>query len=139
MTMPGGAPAAAKDRPPPRPDRPFDPDAIRRDFPALALSARGKPLVYLDNAATTHKPRAVIDAVTRHYEEHNANVHRGVHYLAEAATDAYEGARGKVARFIGAQATEEIVFTRGCTEAINLVASCLARSLLGPGDEVLVT
>jgi len=99
----------------------------------------GKPLVYLDNAATSQKPRAVIDAVSRYYEEHNANIHRGVHTLSERATSLYEGARETVRRFLGAASSREIVFTRGTTEALNLVASSFARPRLGRGDEVLLT
>ncbi len=100
---------------------------------------RGKPLAYLDNAATTQKPRAVIDAVRRYYEEDNANVHRGVHLLSERATRAYEEARVKVARFLGAADPHEVIFVRGTTEAINLVAQTFGRQRVGPGDEVVVT
>ncbi len=112
---------------------------VRRDFPILAQRVHGKPLVYLDNAATTQKPRAVLDAVTRYYEEENANVHRGVHLLSEKATRAYEAARAKVARFVGAADPAEIVFVRGTTEAVNLVAQTFGRQRVGEGDEVLVT
>jgi cysteine desulfurase/selenocysteine lyase len=100
---------------------------------------RGKPLVYLDNAATSQKPRSVIDAMVRFYTTENANIHRGVHYLSERATQAYEGVREQVARFIGARSAREIVFTRGATEAINLVAQSFGASALQPGDEVLIT
>lgn len=117
----------------------FDVDAVRADFPILARQVHGKMLAYLDNAATTQKPRAVIDALRDYYEQHNANVHRGVHQLSVEATEAYERARAKVQHFIGAQRSDEIVFTRGTTEAINLVANAYARPRLGPGDEVLVT
>src|SRR5580693_6783685 len=96
---------------------------IRDDFPALHQQVNGKPLIYLDNAATTQKPRVVIDALSRFYERDNANVHRGLHALSMRATDDYEGARTRVAKFIHAAAPEEIVFTRGTTEAINLVAA----------------
>ena len=113
--------------------------AIRADFPALLQSVHGRPLVYLDSAATSQKPRAVIDAVARFYAEDNANVHRGVHELAERATLALEGAREKVRRFVNAAEAREIVFLRGTTEAINLVAQSFGRGRIGPGDEVLVT
>ncbi len=112
---------------------------VKREFPILAQSARGKPLVYLDSAATTQKPRAVLEALRRYYEEDNANVHRAVHLLSERATKAYEGAREKVAAFLNAPSIREIVFTRGTTEAINLVAHTFGRTRVGAGDEVLVT
>jgi cysteine desulfurase/selenocysteine lyase len=112
---------------------------IRADFPILATRIRGKPLVYLDNAATTQKPQAVLDALARHYATENANIHRGVHWLSERATAAYEEARARVASFLGAASAREVVFTRGTTEAINLVAQSWARTSLQPGDEVLVT
>ena len=117
----------------------LDVEAIRADFPALAQAVHGRPLVYLDSAATTQKPRAVIDAVSRFYAEDNANVHRGVHALAERATAALEGARAKVQRFLNAADPREIVFLRGATEAVNLVALTFGRARVGPGDEVLVT
>jgi cysteine desulfurase/selenocysteine lyase len=117
----------------------FDVARIRADFPILATSIRGKPLVYLDNAATTQKPQAVLDALAHHYVAENANIHRGVHWLSERATAAYEQARARVASFLGAASPREIVFTRGTTEAINLVAQSWARTSLRPGDEVLVT
>jgi len=117
----------------------FDVERIRAEFPILSESVRGKPLVYLDSAATAQKPRAVIDAEARFYERDNANVHRGVHLLAERATDAYDRARAAVARFVGARDPGEIVFVRGATEALNLVAQTFGRSRLGPGDEVLIT
>src|SRR3954468_17321998 len=101
---------------------PFDVARVRADFPALDQSAHGKPLVYLDNAATTQKPRAVIEAMRRYYEEDNANVHRGVHLLSQRATDAYEDAREKVRAFVNAASTREIIYTRNATESINLVA-----------------
>ncbi|MGH8308110.1 MAG: aminotransferase class V-fold PLP-dependent enzyme, partial [Gammaproteobacteria bacterium] len=100
----------------------FDPLRWRRDFPVLQRQVHGKPLVYLDNAATSQKPQAVIDAIVEYYRQTNSNVHRGVHQLSELATAAYEGAREKVRRFINATSTKEIVFVRGATEAINLVA-----------------
>jgi cysteine desulfurase/selenocysteine lyase len=111
----------------------------RADFPILATTVRGKPLVYLDNAASTQKPRAVIDAERRCYEEYYSNVHRGVHQLSQRSTDAYEGAREKVRRFLNAADVKEIVFTRGATESINLVASSFVRPGLEPGDEILLT
>ncbi|HKR39237.1 MAG TPA: cysteine desulfurase [Paraburkholderia sp.] len=113
--------------------------AWRRDFPILRESVHGRPLVYLDNAATTQKPTSVIAAEQAYYEHDNANVHRGVHLLSQRATDAYEGARARIARFIHAAHEKEIVYTRGTTEAINLVAQSYARPRLQPGDEVLIT
>jgi cysteine desulfurase/selenocysteine lyase len=112
---------------------------IRGLFPALAQSANGHPLVYLDNAATTQKPRSVIEALTRFYETDNANVHRGSYALSDRATAAYEGARETVRRFLNARVPEEIVFVRGTTEAINLVAHSFGRRNVGPGDDVLIT
>ncbi len=117
----------------------FDPVRARVDFPILRQKVRGKPLVYLDNAATSQKPRAVLDAMTRYYEEQNANVHRGVHLLSERATKAFEDARLAVARFIGAPDPREVIFVRGTTEAVNLVAQSFGRQRVGPGDEILVT
>ena len=111
----------------------------RKDFPILSREVYGKPLVYLDNAATTQKPLCVLDAMRDEYLNVNANVHRGVHYLSQQATDLHEAAREKVRQFIHARKTEEIVFTRGTTEAINLVASSFCESQMQPGDEVLVT
>lgn len=113
--------------------------AIRQDFPALALKVRNKPLVYLDNAATSQKPRCCIEAITRYYESENANVHRGVHYLSELATKKYEDARKIVADFIHAPSSENIVFVRGTTEAINLVANGFSRTILKPGDEIIIS
>jgi cysteine desulfurase/selenocysteine lyase len=118
---------------------PFNVARIRADFPILHQEVRGRPLVYLDSAATTQKPQAVIDALVRYYTHDNANVHRGVHALSERATQAYEGARERVRRFINARETKEIIFVRGCTEAVNLVAQTYGRSKVGPGDEVLIT
>jgi cysteine desulfurase/selenocysteine lyase len=112
---------------------------VRREFPILSQRVRGKPLVYLDNAATTQKPAAVIEAVKRYYEEDNANVHRGVHLLSERATRAFDDARARVARFLGAADPAEVVFVRGTTEAVNLVAQTFGRTRVGAGDEVLVT
>ena len=117
----------------------YDVQKIREDFPILQREVYGKPLVYLDNAATTQKPLSVLDAMRDEYLNVNANVHRGVHYLSQQATDLHEAAREKVRQFINAQKTEEIVFTRGTTEAINLVASSFCESQMQPGDEVLVT
>jgi len=118
----------------------LDVERIRRDFPILHHPARsGRTLVYLDNAATTQKPRQVIDRIVRYYTEENSNVHRGVHYLSEVATDAYEKARTTVKRFIGARDEKEIVFTRGTTEGINLVAQSWGRKNVGADDEVLIT
>ncbi len=116
----------------------FDVEAIRREFPILASEVHGKPLVYLDSAASSQKPRSVIERIDRYYREENANIHRGLHSLSETATREYEAARVKTARFIGA-APEEIVFVRGGTEAINLVASTFGRERIGEGDEVLIT
>jgi cysteine desulfurase/selenocysteine lyase len=117
----------------------LDAERVRADFPILRTTARGKPLVFLDSAASAQKPRAVLEAMQHFYETSYANVHRGVYELSERATQAFEGARGKVARFIGAAEAREIVFVRGTTEAINLVAHGIARSALGPGDEVLIS
>jgi len=117
----------------------LDVEGVRRQFPILREAPYGKPLVYLDSAATSQKPQAVIDAISRFYAKDNANVHRGVHYLSERATEAYEAARAKVQGFLNAAHAEEIVFTRGTTESINLVAQTYARTHLGEGDEVLIT
>ena len=117
----------------------YDINKVRVDFPILSREVYGKPLVYLDNAATTQKPLMVLDAMRDEYLNVNANVHRGVHYLSQQATDLHEAAREKVRAFINARKTEEIVFTRGTTEAINLVASSFCESQMQAGDEVLVT
>ena len=117
----------------------YDVKKIREDFPILSREVYGKPLVYLDNAATTQKPLCVLDAMREEYLNVNANVHRGVHYLSQQATDLHEAAREKVHLFINARKTEEIVFTRGTTEAINLVAASFCQSQMQAGDEVLVT
>jgi cysteine desulfurase / selenocysteine lyase len=125
---------------PPSVPRPtFDVEQVRRDFPLLQTTVRGKPLVYLDNAATSQKPRSVIARTEQYYATENANVHRGVYELSERATAAYEDAREKARGFLNAAATREIVFVRGTTEAINLVASSFGRKELQAGDEVLVT
>ena len=117
----------------------FDVERVRADFPILATRVNGHPLVYLDSAASSQRPLAVLRAV-EHYETHShANVHRGVHALSQAATAAFEGARERVRRFIGARSTREIIFTRGTTEAVNLVAQAYARPRFGPGDEILIS
>ncbi len=117
----------------------FDIDAVRRDFPALHQEVYGRPLVYLDNAASAHKPKPVLDAIQHHYAVDYSNVHRGLHYLSERASQAFEDARGKVARFLNARDEREIIFVRGTTEAINLVAQTFGRTRIGRGDEILIT
>ncbi|MSQ13974.1 MAG: cysteine desulfurase [Dehalococcoidia bacterium] len=117
----------------------FDPSQVRDDFPILKQVVNGKPLVYLDNAATSQKPQAVLDTLLRYYTTENANIHRGVHTLSALATEDYEGARAKVRRFLNAKEDREIVFVRGTTEGINLVASSYGRRFIGPGDEVIIT
>jgi cysteine desulfurase/selenocysteine lyase len=117
----------------------FDVEAVRREFPILRATVHGKPLVYLDSAASAQKPQAVIDAEREVYERSYSNIHRGVHHLSMLATDAYEKARGKVQRFLGAAQSREIVLLRGTTEAINLVAQAYGRRHVGAGDEVLIT
>ena len=117
----------------------IDVEKIRRDFPILGREVYGKPLVYLDNAATTQKPQCVIDAISEAYCNENANVHRGIHFLSQQATDMMEAAREKVRQFIGAGSTEEIIFTRGTTESINLLASSFAAAFLKVGDEVIIS
>ncbi|MEZ5511952.1 MAG: cysteine desulfurase [Gammaproteobacteria bacterium] len=119
--------------------RGFDLDAIRADFPILHQQVKGKPLVYLDNAATTQKPQVVMDALTRYYSTINSNVHRGAHTLSDLATREFEGARETVQRFINARHSHEIIWTRGTTESINLVAHSWARSFLRAGDEILIS
>ncbi|EOU2462426.1 cysteine desulfurase CsdA [Vibrio navarrensis] len=116
----------------------FDVDSVRAQFPALQQSVHGSPLVYLDSAATTQKPQCVIDAISHYYSRHNANVHRGSHSLTAEATSQFEQARHSIAQFIGAQSDQEIIWTRGATEALNLIAQTYARSTLQPGDEILV-
>ena len=118
---------------------PIDPETVRPDFPVLARVVNGKPLCYLDNAASSQRPRAVIDAISHYYETSHANVHRGVHRLSQEATDLYEGARETARRFVNAASTREIVFVRGTTEAINLVAQSYARPRLQPGDEIVIS
>jgi cysteine desulfurase/selenocysteine lyase len=117
----------------------FDVAAVRRDFPVLHQEVHDKPLAYLDNAASSQHPVQVIEAVAEYYRRDHANVHRGVHQLSQRATDAFEGAREKVRRFINAASEREVIFTRGTTEAINLVAQSWGRSSLGPGDEVVIS
>jgi cysteine desulfurase/selenocysteine lyase len=117
----------------------LDVERLRQDFPILSRRVRGKPLVYLDNAATSQKPRRVIDAVSRFYGSENANIHRGVHYLSEQATLAYDAVRARVARLLNAAMPSEVVFTRGTTEGLNLVAQSWARPRLRAGDEILIT
>src|ERR1700676_3380867 len=117
----------------------YDVTRIRADFPALAMQVYGKPLVYLDNAASAQKPQAVLDRLNQAYTSQYANVHRGLHYLANEATEAYEGAREKVAAFLNAKRKEEIIFTRNATEAINLVAYTFGRERIKPGDEIVLS
>lgn len=117
----------------------YDTNRLRNDFPILARSVNGKPLVYFDNGATTQKPQAVIDAISDYYSRYNANIHRGVHRLSQEASEAYENARAVVQQHLGAAAPNEIVFTRGTTESVNLVAYSFLRAKLNAGDEVLIT
>ncbi|HVL00346.1 MAG TPA: family 2A encapsulin nanocompartment cargo protein cysteine desulfurase [Dongiaceae bacterium] len=124
---------------PQEPHPAFDVNAVRRDFPILSERVNGRQLVWLDNAATTHKPQAVIDRLAWFYAHENSNIHRAAHELAARATDAYEGARNKVAKFLGAGSAEEIVFVRGATEAINLVAKSWGRQHIREGDEIIVS
>ena len=129
MTSPSSASSASA----------LDVDRIRRDFPILQRAVRGKPLVYLDSAATTQKPVPVLNALSDYYSNGNANIHRGVYVLSEEATAAYDAARKKVQRFINASAFREVIFTRNSTESINLVAQSFGRQNVGPGDEILIT
>src|SRR5215467_13005903 len=117
----------------------YDVNRIRADFPALAMQVYGKPLVYLDNAASAQKPMAVLDRMTEAYKSEYANVHRGLHYLANAATEGYEGGRERVAKFLNARRNEEIIFTRNVTEAINLVASSWGAPNIGEGDQIVLS
>src|SRR3979409_581432 len=117
----------------------YDVDRIRKDFPILAMQVYGKPLVYLDNAASAQKPKPVLDRIQHAYTAEYANVHRGLHYLANAATEAYEGAREKVRDFLNAGRAEEIIFTRNATEAINLVAASFGRERIKAGDEIVLS
>ena len=135
---PEGSVAQRRIAPAERPGR-FDPARARADFPILRQQVHGRPLAYLDNAATAQKPRAVLEAMDRYYEETNANIHRGVHLLSERATQLHDDARAAVARFIHAPDPREVIFVRGTTEAVNLVAQTFGRTRVGAGDEVLVT
>src|SRR5919106_579560 len=119
--------------------RAFDVWNIREDFPILKRQVHGQPLVYLDNAATSQKPQVVIETLDRYYAEENANIHRGVHYLSEKATQEYEDARAKVQHFINAASEREIIFVRSVTEAINLVAHCYGRKFIQAGDEIIIS
>ncbi len=121
------------------PDIPLDVQKVREDFPILTRQVHGKPLVYFDTAASAQRPLAVIEAIERFYRQHNANVHRGVHLLSQEATDLYEAARRGLTRFINAGSEREVIFTRGTTESINLVAQSFLRPRVGPGDEILIT
>ena len=122
-----------------RPQASFDVERIRNDFPILKQQVHGKPLVYLDNAATSQKPQVVIDTVTQYYLAQNSNVHRGIHFLSEQATQAFDGARVKVARFLNASNAREVIFVRGATEGINLVAQSYGRTFIKAGDEILIS
>jgi len=117
----------------------YDVDAIRKQFPVLQRELKGKPLVYLDNAATSQKPQSVIDALVDYYSRYNANIHRGIHTLAEEATAAYEATRETIRAFVGAGSTDEIIFTRGTTEGINLVAYSWGRANIKAGDEIIIS
>ncbi len=117
----------------------YDVERLRRDFPILDIKIHGQPLVYLDNAASAQKPQAVLDRIQHAYAGEYANVHRGLHFLSNAATEQYEGAREKLQHFLSASRSEEIVFTRGATEAINLVAQTFARDRIGAGDEIVLS
>ena len=117
----------------------YDVAEVRKDFPILGREVYGKPLVYLDNAATVQKPRQVVEAMSEEYYNVNANVHRGVHFLSQQATELHEAARETVRRFLNARSTAEIVFTRGTTESINLVAACFGEAFMREGDEVIVS
>ena len=119
-------------------DHPFNVEHVREEFPILATTVRGKPLVYFDNAATTQKPRSVLNRILHYYSAENANIHRGVHYLSEVATRRHEEARITVARFLNAD-PHEIIFTRGCTDGINLVAGSWGRQNIGAGDEIILS
>ena len=119
--------------------RTYDVTDVRAEFPQLARTVNGRRLVYLDSAATAQRPRPVLDAMQRYHTHSNANVHRGVYTIAHEATQAYEGARATLARFVGVDDAQRVVFTKGCTEAINLVAHSFLEPRLKPGDEILVT
>ena len=135
--MPASQPALTPT--PEQPPAPLDVELLRQDFPILRQPVRGKSLAYLDNAATTQKPQAVIDALARYYSEENANIHRGVHFLSQQATFAYERARGRVSLFLNAAESSEIIFVKGATEGINLVAQTHGRQSIGAGDEIIVS
>ena len=124
---------------PPHGARPFDVNVIREDFPILRQTVHGRPIAWFDNAATTQKPQSVIDAISQFYQNDNSNIHRAAHTLAARATDAYEGARDKVKSFLGASSVNEIVFVRGTTEGINLIANTFGRKFLRPGDEIVMS
>ena len=117
----------------------LDAAKIRKNFPALNQKIYGKPLVYLDNAATTQKPKAVIDSLEQYYSSENANIHRGIYYLSQQATNAYEGVRAKVRQFVNARSSDEIIFVRGATDGINLVAQSYGRTYVKKGDEIVVS
>src|SRR5689334_9580655 len=120
-------------------DSAYDVNRIRADFPILSMQVYGKPLVYLDNAASAQKPKAVLDRLEQAYTSEYANVHRGLHYLANAMTEGYEGARERLRAFLNAQRAEEIIFTRNATEAVNLVAYTFGSERIRPGDEIVVS
>src|ERR1035437_1988693 len=120
-------------------NKPFNITTIRSDFPILSVEVNGKPLVYFDNAATTQKPQQVIDALVDYYKGYNANVHRGVHHLSQVATEAYENVRKKMASFLNAADSSELIFTRGTTEAINLVAFSFGEAFVNEGDEIIIS
>lgn len=120
-------------------NKPFDIISIRKDFPILNVEVHGKPLVYFDNAATTQKPQQVIDTLVDYYSRYNSNVHRGVHHLSQVATDAYEGARLKMAKLLNASTSLEVIFTRGTTEAINLIAFSFGEAFVNEGDEIIIS
>ena len=139
LGLPGSDRRGANDAPQVPASAPFDVNAVRRDFPILQERVNGRQLVWFDNAATTHKPQSVIDRISYFYEHENSNIHRAAHALAARATDAYEGAREKVRAFLGAASVEEIIFVRGATEAINLVAKTWGAKNVGQGDEIIVS
>ena len=118
---------------------PFNIEQLRREFPALQQEVNGRPLIYLDNAATTQKPKAVIERVLQYYSRENSNIHRGAHFLSHQATEAYEEARKTVQMFVNAYHSHEIIFTRGTTESINLVANSFCRKFVSPGDEIIIS
>jgi len=137
--VPSTAPTVALNSGSPKGQAGLDAAALKREFPILSRTVNGRPLVYLDNAATSQKPQAVIDAITGYYTDINANIHRGVHWLSQQATGQYEAARESARRFINAEFLEEIVFVRGTTEAINLVAQTYGRTRIGKGDEIVIS